>query len=231
MAGGGIGFLRIFLHLAFFACSPFDHLYPTGESGHDMKSFQILCIGLTLILVVLAGCAGNDPMAPSGQQKQVTGATTPTLLMEKIALAYAERNLDCYADLLAEDFVFTFLPCDVKDLGLGQDHWNREDELISAARMFSGEPHVMDDGTVVPAVIAIEVLECRQTIPWEDAGAGYGTGTLRAVYSMRVLFVRDGASDLMVDGPSIFYAEPGKDNDGNTVYRLSGWGDQSKVCP
>ncbi len=196
-----------------------------------MQSFRILFMGMILILMGLVGCTGGDLVAPLDLTKQATLATTPDLLMELMAQAYADRDLDCYADLLAEDFVFTFLPCDVKDLGLGQDHWNREDELISAGRMFSGEPHVRDDGTVVPAVIAIEVLDCRQTIPWEEAQDREHPGTLRAVYSMRVLFVRDGASDLLVDGPSIFYAEPGQDNDGNIVYRLSGWGDQSKVCP
>ncbi len=197
-----------------------------------MQSSRFFPTGLTLtlILIGLAGCAGRDLMMPNGLDKEYVPATTPELLLEKVAQAYADRDLECYADLLAEDFVFTFLPCDVNDLGLGSDHWGREDELISAARMFSGEPHVRDDGTVVPPILAIEVLEFRQDVPWEDAGDREHPGTMRAIYSMKVLFVREGASDLVVDGPCIFFASPVRNEDGQTVYRLRGWVDQTKVC-
>ncbi len=198
-----------------------------------MQSSRFILTGLTLALIVigLAGCTGRDMMMPTGPDKDAVSATTPELLLEKVARAYADRDLECYADLLAEDFVFTFLPCDVNDLGLGSDHWGREDELISAARMFSGEPHVRGDGTVVPAITAIEVLDFNQDVPWEDAGDRRHPGTLRAVYSMKVLFVREGASDLVVDGPSIFFATPVINDDGETVFRLRGWVDQTKVCP
>ena len=198
-----------------------------------MQSSRFFLTGsiLSLLLIGLVGCTGNDLTLPTGPDKEAVRATTPELLLEKVAQAYADRDLECYADLLAEDFVFTFLPCDVNDLGLSSDHWGREDELISAARMFSGEPHVRDDGTVVPAILAIEVLEFHQDVPWTDAGDREHPGTLRAVYSMKVLFVREGAGDLVVDGPCIFFASPVNGEDGETVFQLRGWVDQTKVCP
>ncbi len=179
---------------------------------------------------ILAGCTDEGIITAPDPGKGYPEAVSPDLLVDNLVRAYAERAVDAYALLLDEDFAFTFRPCDVADLGLKSDHWGKPDELAAASRMFSGRPHVREDGTVVPAVTAIEVEYCLPLTGWEDAGDPDRDGVLRAVYDLRVRFVRREATDLTVAGPSTFFAVPVADPRGAVRYRLLGWIDQSLPC-
>ncbi|MGD9546856.1 MAG: hypothetical protein AB7V45_04810 [Candidatus Krumholzibacteriia bacterium] len=179
---------------------------------------------------IFAGCTDEGVITAPDPGKGYPEAVTPDLLVDNLVRAYAERAIDAYALLLDEDFAFTLRPCDVADLGLKSDHWGKQDELAAVSRMFSGRPHVRDDGTVVPAVTAIEVEYCLPLTGWEDAGDPDRDGVQRAVYDLRVRFMREEATDLMVSGPSTFFAVPVADPRGAERYRLLGWIDQSLPC-
>jgi hypothetical protein len=197
-----------------------------------MRVFKTL-----LILVIMGsafflspGCSDNEVVKGPEIAENFALAVTPDILLENFALAFATRDIALYGEILDEDFAFTFLPCDVADLGLKSNHWNREDELKSATRMFSGKPHIRDDHTFVAAITVIEFLEMQQITPWSQAGDPDRDGVLRATFDMKVRFGREGAGDLVVAGPSIFYAVPVADKRGVDRYRLLGWVDRSKVC-
>lgn len=176
------------------------------------------------------GCSDNEVVMGPDVAENYAAAVTPDILMENFKLAFATRDIALYGKILDQDFAFTFLPCDVAELGLKSNHWNREDELKSATRMFSGKPHLRDDGTLVAAITDIEVLEFEQVTPWHEAGDPDRDGVVRASFEMKVRFAREGGADLTVAGPSIFYAAPVADKRGADRYRLLGWVDQSKVC-
>ena len=184
-----------------------------------------------LLSVVLAGCTDDGVITAPESAKGYPEATSPKILLENFVLAYTDRDLVGYADLLHEDFVFTFLPCDVQELGLKKDHFSRADELASAGRMFSGKPHVRDDGQVVPAILAIVQERFHQLTEWEAAGDPQRPEVVQAIYHLRIRFVREEAGDVVVDGPGIFFAAPEADRRGADRYQLVGWIDKTRSCP
>jgi len=185
-------------------------------------------VGSTFFLT--PGCSDNEVVMGPDVAEDYAAAVTPDILMENFKLAFATRDIALYSEILDLDFAFTLLPCDVAELGLKSNHWNRDDELKSTTRMFSGKPHLRDDGTLVAAITVNEVLEFQQITPWSESGDPDRDGVLRSTFDMKVRFGREGAADLVVSGPSIFYVAPVSDKRGADRYQLLGWVDQSKVC-
>ena len=60
----------------------------------------------------------------------------PRLLLGRFIDAYSRRDLDAYAALLANDFVFHF--GDEEERALHPDGWGRDDEIASAEHLFHG---------------------------------------------------------------------------------------------
>ena len=193
------------------------------------ETIKILWIP-ALLAVLLTGCTDEGIVTAPEAAKGYPEATTPEILLENFVQAYTGRDLEGYADLLHKDFVFTFLPCDVQELGLKKDHYSREDELASAGRMFSGLPHVRENGRVVPAILEIIQERVQQLTAWESAGDPERPEIVQAVYHLRIRFVRGEAGDVVVDGPGIFFASPVADRRGADRYQLIGWIDKTRAC-
>lgn len=193
-----------------------------------MRSRIFLPFICLIVLCTVAGCTNRDQvLTPTGSGDR-GGARTPDEMICGVAKAYVERDLAAYADLLAEDFVFSTRPCEVKDLGKGPDEtmWGRDEELTIAGRMFGGKACRNSSGDLVPAVTAITVDHCERLTPWESAQEQGRPLVMKAVYEMHVRFTMQGDRVLTVDGPTTFYAVPVAGPQGGTLYKLRAWVDQ-----
>ncbi len=193
-----------------------------------MRTHEKMIMAGILVLCVLAGCSRDGGILSPGGNTAAQGPATPDELIIRLGQAYAERNLDAYAALLADDFVFSMRACGVNDLGRRSTDtmWGREEELTIARRMFSGKGAVNSAGKVIPALESVAVEQCELLIPWEKAGEDGRPEVLRAVYDMRVRFVFEGGRTMLVDGPTTFFAAPVADQSGRITYKLRGWVDQ-----
>lgn len=152
-----------------------------------------------LILIMLAlqftGCFGfDDVVAPDPGSGSYPFPETPDQVMANFASAYASRDLEGYAATLHRDF--TFVPA-----GAAADpkaHYSRERELRVAANMFSGVDREKN-GVVIAGISRIVFERCEPLGAWNADG-----DALRRTYGVRVRFLRDRGSELMVDGECDF---------------------------
>lgn len=112
------------------------------------------------ILLLLGGCSSKEEIVVPDDRSAYLLPGSPDKVMANFVTVYGSMDLEGYAQVLHEDFVFTFQPCDVQKLGLLKDHLTRQEELAVAANMFSRADVTKDDGRKVPGIHCIEFLYC-----------------------------------------------------------------------
>jgi hypothetical protein len=198
---------------------------------NSLQSIIAVLMGMILlgfVLVGFSGCADEEILQPLDYISKVK-SNTPERLMENFALAYGKRDLEMYAQLLNEDFLYTFHPDSAKRLGPSYKFFTREDELITAKNMFSGEPVVNSRGQIVAAITDIKFVAWQQSGAWQLTGEMDKEGGLRGVFDCVVQFTREGDSDITIRGQQLFTVVPAEisdEEDGiEPNYQIIGWQD------
>jgi len=198
-----------------------------------LKSIISIWMSLTLAAIVAASLTGCSKDAALMQPEPVLKvlSRTPDALMENFVKTYGERDLDTYAQLLHEQFIYTFNPETSRNLGPSYEYFTRQDELECAANLFSGEVVTNSRGQQVPAITAIEFRHWEQIGDWELASPDEVDG-LRGVFECTIRFVRAGAGDLTVRGRQLFTVAMADVSDGEGAvgpyYQIIGWQDLTR---
>jgi len=200
-----------------------------------LKNSGIRSIGfLLLFLFGLAGCMGQDAVIKTEVPLKYVFAETPEDLMNNFVTAYTTRDAEGYANLLHEDFIFSFQACDVQKLGLSKDHYTRDDEVQTTRNMFSGKEYHKSSGQVVPAITEIRFEQWDQVGPWQAAEESAPSGAQRVNVECLVIMEREGATTITVQGQSTFYALPVllevKKGVSRMGFELLGWVDLTGPC-
>ena len=192
-----------------------------------MKTQRMILVVVLTAVLAGSGCIwrGSEPWSEDAG----IFPGSPDVLMENFVAAYGAQDLEAYAPLLHEDFLFSYKACDAEQLGLSDDHHDRATELLISRRMFSRKPVVNSAGRTVPAITAIVFRGWERVGDWVEVPDPGRPGLRRAAYEVRVLFERERAGDIAVRGLSVFYALPvempdaeGKDQ---PAWQLAGWVD------
>ncbi len=185
---------------------------------------------LGFILISFTGCTEDTVLQPLDAPDKVYSPTVDDLMIN-FALIYGGRDLGLYEQLLHEDFIYTFNPEAVGKLGPSYEYFTKEDELITAANMFSGKPVVNSQGRTLAAITDIEFLHWEQVGDWELSGDMDGGGRLRGVFEGAIHITRDGDRDFTIRGLQIFTVVPvegsGEDSGVLPNYQIIGWQDLS----
>ncbi len=181
-----------------------------------------------IILVGFTGCSEKGILQPSDPALKFQSSTAD-LLMENFVQAYGDRDLDRYTQLLHDDFIYTFNPDFAKRLGPAYEYFTKEDELITAANMFSGKPVVNSRGRTLAAITAIEFQGWRQVGQWVLAEGVNSGGSLRGVFDCTIHITRDGDVDFTITGQQQFTVIPGEvsadEGAAPLNYQIVGWQD------
>lgn len=100
-----------------------------------------LCASLFALGGLLLGCSDSvtrtiEPPDPYPYMKQ----TSITNCLHNLKLSYNERNVERFSDLLYINYTFFFAP---QDVGAEiPELWRRQDEIISATRLFGSQQNV-----------------------------------------------------------------------------------------
>lgn len=191
--------------------------------------YPIILILMTTILAAflllgVSGCAEDSVMGPQDDPSKMYSVTADDL-MANFVLAYGGRDLEAYAQLLHPDFIYTFDPEGCSELGPCYEFFTKEDELICAANMFSGEAVVNSRGQTLPAITDIIFNHWEQVGSWELEA----DGQMRGVFQIDILFTRQDASSLSVQSQQVFtvaQSEVYREVGGNLpYYQIIGWQD------
>ncbi len=176
------------------------------------------------LLVGLTGCSEDDQLVSPAAALKVS-SRTPDALMDNFVRFYGGRDLDGYAQLLHEDFIYTFDAATTRRLGPSFEFFTREDELITAAHMFCGRPVVNSRGQTVPAITGLDFLAWEQVGKWELTGEGH----LQGRFDMVLQVTRDQDSDFIIRGLQVFTVALAdiSDEEGavQPCYRIIAWQD------
>jgi hypothetical protein len=198
-----------------------------------LRNVSILFLACLLLLAV--GCTDESEMLDAPPVREYPYPDSPEQVMINFRDAYQNLDLQAYAEVLHEDFVFFFQSCDVQDLKLDNPHLNRGEELSSAANMFSGKAVKNSAGNTVPAISSIEFHEFEPVGDWHRTDdPDHLPGALMCTYRVRLRFVRPAATNIYVSGHSIFYVTTGEPGPGarsdRPYYQLVGWIDRTEGC-
>lgn len=127
---------------------------------------------------------------------------TPDKLMANFKKAYDEMDIEGYREILEAAYKFFFQQADIDNLGLTFDYWERDDELQSAANIFSGDPSP-SSGEAGVSDIDFNFLEAATV--WEDSVNPDFPGARRALYQVILFFERPGTTTIEVQGRQEFY--------------------------
>jgi hypothetical protein len=137
-----------------------------ATTPHRLKGWYVMRYGkvvrsavlIVLVMVFVGGCMQKDGILNPQVEHYYDNPDTPEKLMLNFVKAYGEMDLNLYEELLHEDFVFQYQPCDIENLKLDSPWHGKREELEIAANMFSGESLRKADGRVVPAIEQAELL-------------------------------------------------------------------------
>ena len=164
---------------------------------------------------LLHGCARDDLLAPD----PTTVHTDPGLVLESLRAAYEAMDVEAYERLLHRDFRYMFADA-------AKTPYDREDDLASTGRMFSGEDRKNSAGRIAPAVASIafdrlEILEdwapaAPGEVDWSDA-----QDVVRAEIAYAFVLHLAAGTHMNVRGRQVVYAVPVRteDWDGSLYWR------------
>jgi hypothetical protein len=179
------------------------------------------------------GCTDDDDRSPTRPPAPLFAeATTPDRLVLNFVSAHGERNIEEYADVLAEDFLYFFAPEDVDLSPSNQGYWERLRDVSATARMFAGQPGRLPNGDPQPAIETLELDLIAVDPDWID-GADDGpeyVGTSRRCYEVdaTVSYVGSDLESRLLGRQCLYVVavilDEGEDTE-RTVYRLRFWRD------
>ncbi len=181
-----------------------------------------------IILIGFSGCSEKGILQPIDPVLKIHSSSADNL-MDNFAKAYGGRDLDLYAQLLHEDFIYTFNPESAKHSGPVYDFFTKEDELITAANMFCGKPIVNSQGRTLAAITDIDFQVWKQEGQWEMAEGMDSAGSLRGVFDCVIHITRDGDSNFTITGQQLFTVILADISDDEGAiqpnYQIIGWQD------
>jgi hypothetical protein len=200
-----------------------------------MRCKYLVPAAVVTVMMMAGGCLfspEDDPGGGGTPPPKYEFPDTPDKLMSNFQLAYSGLDINQYRNILHPDFIFKFLEADVDALNLPSDRLFKDEELLSAQKMFSGSPGVDPlDGTPVAGIsdITFELFDREGTWEGTDDAVDF-PGTQKAVFNTQVSFLRPGSTTIIVDGQTIFYVAA-RDSTVNGVtrdyYQLRGWVDRT----
>jgi len=111
----------------------------------DRKSINLgrpaafaLIIGTLLLLGCIFGPDGKNDKKKSPIVPACKALTAKENVIYNLVLAYKTANLDCYLELLHEEFTFHVQERDVVQYGL-PEYWTREEDSVMTRNMFLAE--------------------------------------------------------------------------------------------
>jgi len=173
----------------------------------------VLCVGALGALFV--GCTHDLPFVPDA----VDAPATPDPVLAALRASYEGMDIAAYANLLHRDYRFIF-----RDPGKAS--FDREDDLASTGRMFSGVDQKNSAGGDAPAVDRIvfsrlEVLEGWDRVVGDEVDWSDETDVMRALIDYRFLLYLKNGDRKCASGRQIVYAVAVKteDWDGSLYWR------------
>ncbi len=111
-----------------------------------------LAFAVVIAAVMATGCGDDDTTSPSDPPTSdpVAYPATPDSLVAVFVEAYNARDVDALDSVLVADFTFRFGTGETMAFGVCET-WGKEDELISAQRLFEGADGLWPDGSTHPA--------------------------------------------------------------------------------
>jgi hypothetical protein len=150
----------------------------------------------------IAGCGDDDdPARPEESHSQPLPGTADSLML-MFKEVYAAMDIDAYAHLLDQEFLFKYRQEDVENLGLPYDRHDRSGELACTENMFSGEP-ASTSGEA--GISGIEWSLLQPVSNWEDSTDDDFPGASRRLYNIILRFLRPAGTNLDIQGQQIFY--------------------------
>ncbi len=120
---------------------------PLANKFMDRLPVRLTCFGLLAISLFLFPSCGDDSSPVDIGDSVFIPPDTPEEFIERLVSAYNRRDLDSYAALLHEDFVFEGFDPDSPKAPM---NWNRNRELAIARNMFEGSETL--DGRTVQSI-------------------------------------------------------------------------------
>ena len=101
-----------------------------------MKWWIGVVLGLWILALVAIGCS---PTATDDNGDDPIDRKTPDGLLNWLAVAYAEKDLDAYDEALHDEFLFVFTEDVADSLGLPEDKpwWGKTKDVSSTGNMFN----------------------------------------------------------------------------------------------
>ena len=170
---------------------------------------------LLLVAFATSGCIfqpEDDGPGDTPPPASFEPASSPDEVMLKFREIYEDRNLEFYAQLLSEDYLF--IPRD-------DDRYGYDVEMTILDKMFNEAP--ASNGYVISDV---SVVQLDPQGVWQDTPANdpdfAGTGSQYRTYQVQIDFSIAGQSLILrVQGAVIYYVRP-EQVDGEQVYKLLG---------
>jgi hypothetical protein len=169
----------------------------------------VLYLGLgSLLLLAAAGClfSPDEPEDNGGGPNiDLPFPDSKEQLLANFQRVYELMDINVYGPMLHDDYKFFLQEDDIEGLGLPFDHFNRDDDIDLMTNIFSGNPHLRDDGEVSAAVTEITFGRMDQTTVWENSNHPDFPGAQRATFSVDIEFNRPADTKILVTGSTEFY--------------------------
>lgn len=125
-----------------------------------------LVLTLVAVLLVAPACDDDDPVAPPPP----IGPETWQELMATFVSVYEDLDIDGFREVIHPDFLIALSQATVDEFALPADTFSYDEEVLIAERMFSGQPFVRPDQSIVPGITRIAFEYFEPETAWEVAG-------------------------------------------------------------
>lgn len=139
------------------------------------KPFRLLALPLFAFLFVLGGCilspeeSVDPPPDDSGPRLEELPLTSKTNVINNLAFAYGNRNIDAYRKILDDDFVFLFQEADANNPNPDERtpvEWYRTDEINATTNLFDENFSDPEQPPADEIVLRIPELESLTESSW-----------------------------------------------------------------
>jgi hypothetical protein len=131
---------------------------------------------------------------------------SPEQLMANFRTVYETMDAAEFGQLLHPDFVCLLQPATQEEFPHVGPTLDRDEELVIATKMFSGEATTNSQGDLVPGVGGIDFALFQRVEPWQvTPPTDPIPGALAALFEVVVLWNRPGQSTLRAEGMLRFY--------------------------
>lgn len=171
----------------------------------------LLLVCLSCIALAFTGCPeSSGPMEPDdGSENYSLDYTQIENLLADLEQAWIRREIDRYADLLSEDFVFVFQEDDAD--GIPNGYWNKSEDVLGVGRIFNSS----------------QVTAIRSDLTWGQPQDGETTKINEELATRLIVFdtfldvdLDGGETTLRIDGDvQWFYCQMGDENQGEDPSR------------